>query len=143
MLSNIVYHIISKNIPVGFFCLPHHHHHHPGQHSLKFKTRRKCQKAFAYHLHLPDETQLMVLLSICRSTAGKTETECAISSTHAIDYSKNVNNVVSDIITQNSIWAVTPLKGNTSVNSVMRKNETRALPDNSGWKCSNQLWTAL
>lgn len=85
----------------------------------------------------------MVLLSICRSVAEKTGTKCTISSTHAIDYYKNVNNVVSDTITQNSIWAVTPLKPNTFVISVMRKNETRALPDNSGWKCSIQLWIAL
>lgn len=74
----------------------------------------------------------MVLLSPCRSATGKTDIGRPTSLTHAIDYYKNVNNVVSDPITQNSIWAVTPLKGNTFVNSVMRKNETRALPDNPG-----------
>lgn len=51
-------------------------------------------------------------------------TECTISSTHAIDYYKNVSNVVLDTVTQNSIWAVTPLKcNNTFIISVIRKNE--------------------
>lgn len=40
--------------------------------------------------------------------------------------------MVSDPITQNSVGAVTPLKGNTFINLVMRKNEPTALPGNPG-----------
>lgn len=45
----------------------------------------------------------MVLLSVHRRAPGKMDIELAVSSTHAINYYKNVNNVVSDAITQNSI----------------------------------------
>lgn len=114
----------------------HDHHHHAGQHSYIFKIHRKCQRVIAHSLHWPDETYLIVLVSVCRSAAGKRNTEH--SSTHAIDYYKNINNVVSDPITQNSIWAVTLSKANTFVNSVMRKNETRALPDNPVLKSSTR-----
>lgn len=46
--------------------------------------------------------------------AGRMDTGRVISSTHATDYYTNVNNVVSEPITQNSIWAITPLKGTHS-----------------------------
>lgn len=77
------------------------------------------------------------------SAAGKMDMEWVISSAHAVNYYKNVNNMVSDPITQNSVGAVTPLKGNTFINLVMRKNEPTALPGNPGWKCFKQLWIAL